>query len=251
MNPKSRIILSDAVRRILRTSLKGALLFIVIVDGGFAFWPWCFSLPHVSLGYLWPGLGSRPVLLFWSGLAGLIFGGLVGLPRHWWWSLILVIGLALPFVVYDLIGSLQYYQIAFLLPFEGIYLLVLIILFGLIRAGTELPCRIKPSQKNARMIAEIASIGLLIGAGLLITLPITMLDNSPDVEILSVYETAQANGWKIQSVTFGGLVGDSITGVRIHLWDGTTLDCGYQEGWGDYLASLGKIDVMDALICPF
>ena len=255
MHPESRIILSDTHQRILLTSLNGAVLFMVIIEGALTFWPWLFSLPYVSLGFLFPLLGSRLAYLFWSGLAGLIFGGLVGIPRRWWWSLIPVIvvafGLALPFVLDAMVVSGQSYPTLNMLPIEGFFLLVLIILFGLLRAGTQLPNRINPSRKHARMIAEIASIGLLVGAGLLISLPIQLLGNSPDVEILSVYETAQANGWKIQSLTFGGLVGESITGVRIHLWDGTTHDCGYQEGVGMYYESLGKTDVMDALICPF
>lgn len=131
----------------------------------------------------------------------MIFGGLVGIPRHWWWSLVISAGICLLlhvcFVVFIVVVSIGYDSITHILNsllsnssplLEGfyIYILVACILCGLVRAGAQLPRRISPSHKNARMIAQIESIGLLISIGFLITLPFWMLDKSPDVEILSV-----------------------------------------------------------------
>ena len=258
---------SDAIRRILQTALNGTLFFCVIAEGFRAVWPWFFALPHVAFWYLWPLLGYDPSQLFWFGLAGLIFGALVGIPRHWWWSMVICAGIDLlifvSFAVYTVVTSIGYYSLTDIFhilinQWTGVgVVLVLItcVLFGLlIRAATQLPNRIKSASKTTKILAKVAIVGVLVFAGLLFTRLLS--DPANSVEILAVYETAQEKGWQIQSMKFEGLVADSGYGVLIHLEDGSTHACIYwvatgdEYAYGDLNGVRNTINVQDAISCP-
>lgn len=248
----------DENHRILFTSLEGALLFCVFVVGNYDFWPWVFVQPqHVPFLYFWLLLGTTPIYnLLMFGMVGLIFGALIGIPYRWWWGPIIGIVIGVTFASIELV--------LWGIPLDegGVIFCIMILLLGgglgsLLRAGIFLPSRIEPSRRAARILAQIAVIVVLVGTGLLLGRVFVDPSTSP-VEILSIYQNAQAKNWKIQSIEFEGLLvpDGGGTGLQLNLRDGRKIECIYWQSFQDTLPypngwPTKSIDVLDAIQCPY
>ncbi|MGD0707437.1 MAG: hypothetical protein ABSA51_03175 [Anaerolineaceae bacterium] len=244
----------DNLHRIITSALLGAFLFIMFLES-FGFWAWYFALPRVPYSSLWLQIYSIPFRdLYLYGIAGLVFGGLVGIPRKWWWSPVIWAGLGAIYSLFGLLNTDYHYSLndivlsvcfCILLPCSPVSLLV---------AGTRLLQWAYSTKKTIGALALLGIISVFIGTEIFLSRQITSPSDS--LKLLSIYQYAEANNWQIKSFKVEGLVADSGTGIHITLEDGSTRECiywdaiamGYESDYPNgYPESL---DLRDVMSCP-
>ena len=177
----------------------------------------------------------------------------MGIPRKWQWGFavgvgigVLILSVVLAFAIkvslLDVIGG----AVFFIGVSSG--------LASILMAATRLPDKVRAKRIIARSLAEISTITLLVAVALLSSR--LMYNPWDSVEIISIFQNAQAHSWQIKSFKLEGLVAMSGDGIHILMKDGSSLDCIYWTQFGmeyglDYPNGLPKtVDVRDAMSCP-